>query len=607
MNSYFRILQFARPYRDKIVLAVLFNILMVLFSLGSVTIIIPVLKIIFENTREVTTPLPYQGIGHIKVWLESQLNYTITIWAEAIGEKGVLLRFLGLTSLLFVLKNLFRYLGAAFLTLIKNGIEKDLRNAIHNKMLHLPIGFFTEQRKGDIIARLTTDIVEIQWALLSSIQRMVHDPLMILSTIILLVILSPKLTFFVVLLIPVTGFIITFIGNSLKKPSQKAKEELGTILSLVEEHLTGLPIIKSYVAEREVQEKFAQSNHRHFRSMNAMLFRRELASPTSETLGSFVILAIVWFGSLLILENQELQPEVFITYIALFYQIINPAKSISLAIYDIKRGEASSQRILELLDMPNQMADKPNAIAKVEFNEHIDFKDVTFRYNQQNVLENFSLHIPKAKTIALVGQSGSGKTTLANLLNRFYDVTKGSITIDGIDIRNLKIKSYRNLIGYISQHAILFNDSIKNNLLFAKPDATEEEIIRAAQIANADDFILATEQGYDTNIGDGGQKLSGGQRQRLTIARAVLKNPPILILDEATSALDSESEQLVQTALEQVMKNRTSIVIAHRLSTIQYADEIIVMKEGKIIERGTHEDLLQQKGAYKKLVELQAF
>lgn len=579
---------------------------MVLFSLGSVTIIIPVLKIIFENTKEVTTPTDWQGIGQLKIWLESHLNYTITIWAAEIGEKGVLLRFLGLTSLLFVLKNLFRYLGSVFLTYIKNGVEKDLRNAIHDKMLHLPISFFTERRKGDIIARLTADIVEIQWALLSSIQRMVQDPLMIISTILLLVILSPKLTFFVVILIPITGFIITFIGNSLKNPSKRAKEELGTILSLVEEHLSGLPIIKAYVAERQVQRKFARSNHRHFRLMNSMLFRRELASPVSETLGSFVILAIVWFGSLLILDRQELQPEVFITYIALFYQIINPAKSISLAVYDIKRGEASSKRILELLDTPDLMADKPNAIAKKDFEQSIEFKNISFRYSQQNVLQNFSLTIPKGKTIALVGQSGSGKTTIANLLNRFYDVTAGSITLDATDIRDIQLKNYRNLIGYISQNAILFNDTIKNNLLFAKPDATDEEIIAAAKIANAHEFILATEQGYDFNIGDGGQKLSGGQRQRLTIARAILKNPPILILDEATSALDSESEQLVQSALEKVMRNRTSVVIAHRLSTIQYVDEIIVLKEGQIIERGTHETLLSQKGAYKKLVELQA-
>ena len=607
MKAYFRILQFAWPYKRQIFLSVLFNILTVIFSLGSITILIPILKVIFDNTVEVASPEPYQGLLHLKSYLESWLNYQIGQLSEQLGTQTLLLRILGFASLFFLLKNAFRYLAAVYLAILKNGVERDLRSAIHDKMLHLPLSFFSEKRKGDIIARLTTDIQEIQWALLSSVQRIIQDPLMILLTLLLLIILSTRLTVFVIVLLPITGFVITFIGNTLKKPSKLAKEELGKLLSYIEEHLSGLSIIKSYVAEERIQKNFEASNQRYNKFMNQMLFRRDLSSPVSEVLGSFAIIAIIWFGGYLILTSGDLQPEIFITYIALFYQIINPAKSISVAIYDIKRGEASTDRILELLDTPNPLEDQPDAIEKTSFDSNIHIENVYFKYEEKWVLENFSLEIPKGKTVALVGQSGSGKSTLANLLNRFYDVNEGHIQVDGQDIRKIKIKHLRRLIGFISQDAILFNDSIRNNLLLGNPNATQEEIEWAAKVANAHDFILAAEQGYDTIIGDRGHKLSGGQRQRLTIARAVLKNPPILILDEATSALDSESEKLVQEALEKLMQNRTSIVIAHRLSTIQHADEIIVMRAGQLIERGTHDELMQQKGAYQKLVELQAF
>ncbi|MFK7937643.1 MAG: ABC transporter ATP-binding protein [Saprospiraceae bacterium] len=607
MKNFFRILQFARPYRQQIAFSILFNILMVVFSLGSITILIPVLKIIFENTQSVIEPATYTGLINLKSYLESQLNYYITTWSAQIGQQRVLFYILLFTCTLFLLKNLFRFLGAAFLTYLKNVIERDLRDAIHDKMLHLPISFFTEKRKGDVIARLTTDIVEIQWAVLSSIQRMIQEPLLIFTTIILLVVLSPKLTLFVVILLPLTGFIITYIGNTLKKPAKQAKDELANILSLVEENLSGLPIIKSYVAEQRTQQRFIASNQRHFQFMNAVLYRRELSSPISEILGSFVIIAIVWFGSVLILERNELEAEVFITYVVLFYQIINPAKAISLAVYDIKRGDASAQRIMELLDTPNHLEDQPNALSKTDFTQQIELKQVGFRYSEQHVLQQINLVVPRGKTVALVGQSGSGKTTMAYLLNRFYDVTEGEILVDNLNITTIKLKDLRQLIGYISQNAILFNDTIANNLRFGNENATEAEMIAAAKAANAHDFILKTDNGYQTNIGDSGQKLSGGQRQRLTIARAILKNPPILILDEATSALDSESEKLVQDALNKVMENRTSIVIAHRLSTIQNADLIVVMREGNIIETGTHQELIAQQGEYDKLVQLQAF
>lgn len=608
MKNYFRILSYAKAYRQKIALATLFNILMVIFSLVSVTMLIPILKIIFENTQTVTEAPAYTGIMNIKAYLEGQLNYWFTTWSNIHGSRKVLLWTLLFAGATFFLKNLFRYLGNIFIISIRNAIERDLRNDIHQRVLHLPVGFFTEKRKGDIISRLTTDVLEIQWAILSTIKRLVEAPLMILITLSLMVILSPQLTLIVLVMIPITGFVITSIGNFLKKPSEMAKEELGRLLSLIEENVTGLPIVKSYVAEDMVQRRFTKSNQRYYEFMNRMEYRRELSSPVSELLGSTVILSIIWFGSLLILgDGSELEPEVFITYIALFYQVLNPAKAISVAVYDIKRGDASAERVIQLMDTVNPLADQPGALEKPSFERCIELEQVRFRYEEKEVLGGLDFRVEKGQSVALVGQSGSGKSTLAYLFNRFYDVTGGSIRIDGIDIRQIRLADLRRLIGYISQDAVLFHDTVRNNLLFGNEGASEEEMIAAAKVANAHEFILQLEEGYDTNIGDAGQKLSGGQRQRLTIARAILKNPPILILDEATSALDSESEKLVQEALIKVMKNRTSIVIAHRLSTIQQSDEIIVLQEGKIAEHGRHFDLLAQNGIYKKLVSLQSF
>ncbi len=605
MKNYLRILQYARAYRKQVVLAILFNIFMVLFSLVSVTMLIPILKIIFENTKTTTEPMAYAGLAQLRAFLESQLNYWFTHWSAEYGTRKVLLWTLVFAAFMFLFKNIFRYLGSIFIVFIRNAIEKDLRNDIHLKVLNLPLSFFTEKRKGDIISRLTTDVLEIQWAILSTIRRLVEAPLMIVITLALMVVLSPKLTFFVVIMIPITGFIITYIGNFLKKPSEKAKEELGKLLSLIEENISGLPIVKSYVAESFVQERFKESNEKYFRQMNRMEFLREMSSPVSELLGTIVILAIIWFGSQLILDQGELEPEVFITYIALFYQIINPAKAISVAIYDIKRGDASSERIIKLLDTINPLEDQPGALEKQSFEQVIELKGVQFRYEEKDILKGISFNIEKGQSVALVGQSGSGKSTLAYLLNRFYDIEGGAILLDGIDIRKMRLADLRKMIGYISQDAVLFHDTVRNNLLFGNEGAKEEDLIAAAKVANAHDFILQLEKGYDTNIGDAGQKLSGGQRQRLTIARAILKNPPILILDEATSALDSESEKLVQEALLKVMANRTSMVIAHRLSTIQHADQIIVLQEGRIVEKGRHLDLLALDGPYKKLVALQ--
>ena len=475
-----------------------------------------------------------------------------------------------------------------------------------DKTVSLPISYFSEKRKGDIMSRIGPDVIEVHYSFLSILELIFRDPIMIIVTIISMLAISVKLTIFIFIFVPVTGFIINVIGKNLKKTSDKVQAEQGYFLSLLEETLSGLRVIKAFNSEKVFGKKFGKSTARFEKLMNKLLIRTQLAGPVSEILGIMVFCVLIWYGGSLVLVEKSIPPSAFIPFLGFAYNIITPAKSISKASFTIKKGNAAAERILHILETEDPLKDKPNAIEKTDFNGEIEFKNISFKYEDDYVLKNFSLKVPKGKSVALVGQSGSGKSTLANLVTRFYDVNEGSITVDGTNVKDISKKSLLGLMGIVTQDSILFNDSVSENIRLGKQDASLEEIQQAANIANAHEFIKDLPETYDSNIGDGGNKLSGGQKQRLSIARAVLKNPPIMILDEATSALDTESEQLVQMALEKMMENRTSLVIAHRLSTIQNADNIVVLKKGEIVEQGKHEELLAKKGEYFKLVTMQS-
>ena len=492
---------------------------------------------------------------------------------------------------------------------LRNGVIHDIRVAIYRKCLELPVFYFTEKRKGDVIARASTDVKEIEWSILTSLEMVVREPLMIIGSLIVLVAMSPQLTLFVFLVMPISGLIISIIGKSLKRSSVRAQGQLGYVISLFEEMLTGLRIIKAFNAEGREGSKFEEGSNAYRRTMNSVLRKTDLSSPLSETLGVVVVLLVVWFGGKQVLQDQQLTGGALIAYIGFFYQIIPAFKSFTTAIYNVQKGNASAERILEILDADNPIKEKPDARNLEAFDKHVVFEHVSFTYSgsDEPVIKNLNLTIERGKTIALVGPSGSGKTTISNLLPRFFDVTEGRITIDGTDIRDLKIHSLRAKMGIVTQESVLFNDTVANNIALGMPHATAAQIEQAARIANAHNFIEELPEKYQTNIGEGGGKLSGGQKQRLSIARALLEDPPILILDEATSALDTESERLVQEALDKLMQNRTSLIIAHRLSTIKHADEIIVLERGVIAERGTHDALINQKGLYHKLVQMQSF
>ncbi|MGB8704956.1 MAG: ABC transporter ATP-binding protein [Gillisia sp.] len=605
--TYFRkILQFALPYKKYAILNILFNILYALFSTLSFIALIPVIKILFDKSERVTTQPVWSGIGHIKDYAIDYFNYNVSQRVSE-NEVSALVFICGIVVFLFFLKNLFGYLASFFITFLRNGVLRDLRDALYTKILELPVSYFSEKKKGDIISRITADVNEVQTSFLSILEMVVREPLTIVFTITAMLVISAKLTLFVFIFLPVSGYVISLIGKQLKRQSHRAQAENGHFLSIVEETLSSLKIKKGFNAEDHFRDNFRESTNRLNNILNSLINRQNLASPASEFLGIFVIVVILWFGGKMVLVEGSLNPASFISFLALAYNILTPAKNISKASYSVKKGNAAAERITEVLETPSTISDVPNAIALQDFSNRIEIENISFKYEDDLVLKNFSLQVPKGNTIALVGQSGSGKSTIANLVTRFYDINKGSIKIDGHDIREVSKFSLRNLMGLVTQDSILFNDTIKNNVALGKKDASEQEIIAALKIANAWEFVKELPKGLETNIGDSGNKLSGGQKQRISIARAVLKNPPIMILDEATSALDTESEKLVQKALENMMKNRTSIVIAHRLSTIQNADKIVVMQKGEIVEQGKHEELLSLNGTYKKLVEMQSF
>ena len=607
MNYFKKILSFAKPYSKYAWLNILFNILYAIFNVLSVITFIPVLGILFGREEKVFVKPDFTGIAGLYDYVINSLNYYVSNMMESGGAEKALL-FISIVSFaMFFFKNLFRYLALYVLAFLRNGVVKDVRNSLYHKIIELPISYFSEKKKGDTIARMTSDVQEIEVSFLNSLEAIVREPLTIVFTLISMFAISAKLTLFAFILLPVSGILISSISKKLRATSLLAQQETGNFLSFIEETLTGSKVIKSFTAEDKMERKFQESTNRFYRLMNSVLHRNNLASPMSEFLGSATIIAILWFGGRIVLSgDNEMQPQEFLGFIGLFYLILNPAKAISKAIFSIQKGNASAERIMSVLETENIITDKPNALDKISFDKEIEIKNISFKYKDEYVLKDFSLKVPKGKSVALVGQSGSGKSTLANLLPRFYDVNAGEILIDGINIKNLKKESLRELMGLVTQESILFHDTVKNNITLGVDQAIDEEIIEASKIANAHEFIKDLPQQYDTNIGDSGGTLSGGQRQRLSIARAVLKNPPIMILDEATSALDTESEQLVQKALEKMMENRTSIVIAHRLSTIQKADKIIVIQKGKIVEQGTHEELLDRKNVYHKLVTMQS-
>jgi subfamily B ATP-binding cassette protein MsbA len=607
MNYIKKLSRFIIPYKRYGILNIISNIFYALFSTLAMVSLMPMINVLFGEGKKVTVKPEYKGFTDLKEYLENSMNYFITSTSDEFGPQRSLLYMIILIISLFLLKNLFNYLGLYFITFLRNGVLKGLRNEIYNKVLTLPISYYSEKKKGDIIARISGDVNEVKNSLLAILELIVKEPLTILFAIIAMFTISVKLTIFVFLFIPISGFIISRIGKSLKKKSNRVQTEQGIFLSTLEETLSGLKVIKGFNAQDRFNNQFQESTNRFYNFSNKLMNRQNLASPTSEFLGIVTIAALLWYGGSMVLIEKTLTGGAFITYMALAYQILTPAKAISKASYKVKAGNAAADRILEILETKSPLEDAPNAITKQDFNSDISIDNISFKYEEDLVLKNFSLTVPKGKSVALVGQSGSGKSTIANLVTRFYDVNEGSISIDGNNIKTLTKHSLRNLMGIVTQDSILFNDTIKNNLLLGKEDATEDEVLEALKIANAWEFVKELPQGINTNIGDSGGKLSGGQKQRISIARAVLKNPPIMILDEATSALDTESERLVQDALENMMKNRTSIVIAHRLSTIQNADLIVVMQKGEIVEQGTHSELLDKNGAYKRLVEMQSF
>lgn len=606
-----RILNFAKPHQRYLYGSIFFNILYSVLQVFSVVTMLPILRIIFRLDKGIDTskvPVNNGGFGGYFNYLKELAYYKIQLYVNHYGAIKVLAVLCIVTALAFLLRNIFRYLGSFLLVNYRVGITRDLRTAMYDKFLKLPVAFFTEKRKGDMMSRITNDIAAVESGIMGSLVDVINSPFLIISSLLTLFMLDAKLTMFSLLVFPVMGLMINFIGKKLRKQATGAQEELGNLFSLVDETLKSSKIVKIFNADTILKKNFNGITANWQEHAIGFSRRRELAMPMSEFLGSVTMLIITWFAGVNIINGNNNDPSTFLVFIGVFFQLLEPAKKLSNAVSNIQGGMASLERVSEVLDYDLRVEEIANPIEINNLNDKIEFKNVGFYYDSDNViLKNFNLTVPKGKKVALVGQSGSGKTTIANLLARFYDVNEGEILIDSVNLKDLKLKQYRSLLGMVTQESVLFNDTVYNNILMGKPDATEEEVVAAAKIANAHQFIENLPDKYATNIGDDGNKLSGGQKQRVSIARAVLKNPPIMILDEATSALDTESERLVQDALDHMMENRTSVVIAHRLSTIQKADLIVVMERGEIVEQGTHDELFSKGGIYRKLVELQNF
>ncbi len=605
MKKYGRVISYIKPYLGYVGLNVFFNLFTIIFSLFTFALLAPFLSLLFGKTELVQVKPEFSMSSDALI---DYMNYILSDIIQTQGHKQALLLICFVLLGTFFMRNLGRFMSLFFMAKVRVSAVRDMRDQVFKKILILPLSFFDTRKKGDIMARVTTDVQEVEYSIMNYLDMLIRDPITIIAYFIFLLSMSPQLTLFVIIVLPVTGYLIGRIGRTLRRQSKVGQTRLAGMLSTIEESIGGLRIIKAFNAINFMDRKFIDQNKAYAKVTLSIYRRRDLSSPMSEFLSSCVIILVLWFGGGLVIgDNSPISGEIFITYMLVFSQIIPPAKTFATGYYSVQKGLASADRIFDILDADEVIDEKPDAVTIKEFIRDIEYKDVTFRYEEEDVLTDINIKIGKGKIIALVGQSGGGKSTMVDLLPRFYDTVKGEILIDGVNLKDYRIDDIRGLMGIVTQESILFNDTVFNNIAFGMHDVSEEDVVEAAKIANAHEFISKMPEGYQTNIGDRGTKLSGGQRQRLSIARAILRNPPILIMDEATSALDTESERLVQEALANVMSNRTSIVIAHRLSTIKFADEIIVLQKGKIAERGNHDELIRQDGIYKKLHELQTF